>query len=118
MSERLWLLVFSEEKFSVVKELSCLRFPSVVSPLCLRSSFASPPLQNYRINGRRAKDHRRMMGGRTWLLFVIIQENRDMIWWYEKIHLPLQMKLAEKIFDTAKDKIEEKLQIIMNTDYV
>jgi len=28
------------------------------------------------------------------------------------------MKLAEKIFDTAKDKIEEKLQIIMNTDYV
>ena len=59
-----------------------------------------------------------MMGGGTWLLFVIIQENRDMIWWYEKIHLPLQMKLAEKIFDTAKDKIEEKLQIIMNTDYV
>ena len=105
MSERLWLLVFSEEKFSVVKELSCLRFSSVVSPLCLRSSFASPPLQNYRINGRRAKDHR-MMGGGTWLLFVIIQENRDMIWWYEKIHLPLQMKLAEKIFDTVKDKIE------------
>ena len=29
-----------------------------------------------------------------------------MIWWYEKIHLPLQMKLAEKIFDTVKDKIE------------
>lgn len=47
-----------------------------------------------------------MMGGGTWLLFVIIQENLDMIWWYEKIHLPLQMKLAEKIFDTVKDKIE------------
>ena len=109
MSERLWLLVFSEEKFSVVKELSCLRFPSVVNPLCLRSSFASPPLQNYRINGRRAKDHRRMMGGGTWLLFVIIQENLDMIWWYEKIHLPLQMILAEKIFDTAEEKIDEKI---------
>ena len=59
-----------------------------------------------------------MMGGGTWLLFVIIQENRDVIWWYEKNRLTLQMKLAEKIFDTAKDKIEEKIQIIMNTDYV
>lgn len=50
-----------------------------------------------------------MMGGGTWLLFVIIQENRDMIWWYEKIHLPLQMKLAEKIFDTAEEKIDEQI---------
>ena len=114
MSERLWLLGFSE----LVFHISFFIIPST----CLRYAFALPSLLlrswNYRINGGRAEDHRRMKGGRTWLLFVIIQENRDMIWWYERIHLPLQMKLVEKIFDTAKDKIEEKLQIIMNIDYV